>query len=224
MNRPTQWDVLFDLAMQIVQQARAAVEHEFSISFGGGTALMLQIDHRESHDIDLFIDDPQILPFLNPDTQDYKISRNPDDYDTDGNSVTKLVFENIGEIDFICCADITEAPAVTTAIRETQIPLEVPSEIVAKKVYYRGARLQPRDMFDLAAVAEVCGEQYVIDALRQCGRDRCASALEVVKAADPQFVKKVVSQLMLRDRTRHLVDRSQQTARALLAKSLGRLT
>ncbi|MEO9132390.1 MAG: nucleotidyl transferase AbiEii/AbiGii toxin family protein [Sphingomonas sp.] len=26
-------------------------------SFGGGTALMLMIDHRESHDIDIFLDD-----------------------------------------------------------------------------------------------------------------------------------------------------------------------
>lgn len=221
MNRPTQWDVLFDLAMQIVQQARAAVGHEFSISFGGGTALMLQIDHRESHDIDLFIDDPQILPFLNPDTQDYKIFKNPDDYDTDGNSVTKLIFENLGEIDFICCADITDTPALVKSIRATEIPLELPSEIVAKKVYYRGSRLQPRDMFDLAAVAESYGDQYVIDALRQCGEDRCTSALDVVQAADSQFVKNVVSQLMMRDRTKHLVDCSQEAAKSLLLKSVG---
>lgn len=43
-------------------------------SFGGGTALMLQIAHRESHDIDLFIDDPQILPFLNPETQCFDLA------------------------------------------------------------------------------------------------------------------------------------------------------
>lgn len=30
---------------------------------------MLQIDHRESDDIDIFLDDPQVLPFLNPETQ-----------------------------------------------------------------------------------------------------------------------------------------------------------
>lgn len=26
--------------------------------------MMLQISHRESHDIDLFLDDPQLLPYL----------------------------------------------------------------------------------------------------------------------------------------------------------------
>ena len=30
---------------------------------------MLQIDHRESFDVDIFIDDPQALPYLNPQTQ-----------------------------------------------------------------------------------------------------------------------------------------------------------
>ena len=33
-------------------------------TFGGGTALMLQIDHRESDDVDIFLPDPQLLPFL----------------------------------------------------------------------------------------------------------------------------------------------------------------
>ncbi len=30
-------------------------------TLGGGTALMLQIDHRESQDIDIFLSDPQLL-------------------------------------------------------------------------------------------------------------------------------------------------------------------
>jgi nucleotidyltransferase AbiEii toxin of type IV toxin-antitoxin system len=30
-------------------------------TFGGGTAMMLQIDHRESYDIDIFLSDPQLL-------------------------------------------------------------------------------------------------------------------------------------------------------------------
>jgi len=32
-----------------------------SWTFGGGTALMLQIDHRESFDVDIFLDDPLSL-------------------------------------------------------------------------------------------------------------------------------------------------------------------
>jgi hypothetical protein len=34
------------------------------------------------------------------------------------------------------------------------------AEIIAKKVHFRGARIQPRDMLDLAAVAEHYGADY----------------------------------------------------------------
>ena len=33
---------------------------------------MLQIDHRESHDVDIFIPDPQLLAFLDPEKQDFQ--------------------------------------------------------------------------------------------------------------------------------------------------------
>ncbi|MCG8559317.1 MAG: nucleotidyl transferase AbiEii/AbiGii toxin family protein [Hyphomicrobiales bacterium] len=58
--------------MSIIDQSNREALVVDSWTFGGGTALMLQIEHRESHDIDLFIDDPQILPLLNPETQDFK--------------------------------------------------------------------------------------------------------------------------------------------------------
>ena len=35
-------------------------------ALGGGTALMLHHHHRDSKDIDLFIDDPQYLGLLSP--------------------------------------------------------------------------------------------------------------------------------------------------------------
>ena len=31
------------------------------LTLGGGTALMLQIGHRDSHDIEFFLPDPQLL-------------------------------------------------------------------------------------------------------------------------------------------------------------------
>jgi hypothetical protein len=81
-------------------------------SFGGGTALMLQIKHRESHDIDLFIDDAQYLPYLNPETQGYNPALAPSDYETDGMRALKIVFNGVGEIDFICCDPVTQEPYV----------------------------------------------------------------------------------------------------------------
>jgi len=53
---------------------------------------MLQIDHRESFDVDIFIDDPQLLTFLNPTTQSYTLAIHPDDYETDGTRALKIIF------------------------------------------------------------------------------------------------------------------------------------
>jgi hypothetical protein len=79
-------------------------------TFGGGTAMMLQIDHRESHDIDIFLPDPQLLPFLDPQTHDFAFEIQPTDYKGDGAKSLKLAFENIGEIDFIVGGSLTSTP------------------------------------------------------------------------------------------------------------------
>src|SRR3546814_1324803 len=109
---------------------------------------MLQIDHRESHDIDLFLDDPQILPFLNPETQGIKLDHAPDSYQA-GTDMLKLAYHDLGEIDFICCDSIIPDPTRAHDVQGHAIALETPAEIIAKKVFYRGWSFQQRDMFDL---------------------------------------------------------------------------
>ena len=178
---PSQWPVLFDLAMEIFGHLEKTVGFAPSWSFGGGTALMLQIDHRESHDIDIFLDDPQILPFLNPQIQDFAMTRRPDEYKTDGTQALKLAFDELGEIDFICSSAILDIASERHDVRGQIVDLETPAEIAAKKVYFRGWNLQPRDMFDLAAIAEHHGDDYLVSALRECGRERCQKALDVVE-------------------------------------------
>lgn len=83
------WESLFDEAVSIIAQANTPFTVADSWTFGGGTALMLQINHRESFDIDIFIDDPQVLPYLNPTTQGYTLKMNPDDYESDGTHALK---------------------------------------------------------------------------------------------------------------------------------------
>jgi hypothetical protein len=56
----------------------------------------------------------------------------PDTYETDGAGSLKLIFEDIGEIDFICCADITPEPSQISELRGRTIRQETPAEIVAK--------------------------------------------------------------------------------------------
>jgi hypothetical protein len=131
-GRPSEWPHLFDTAVRILSHFEAAHGGMPFWSFGGGTALMLQIDHRESHDIDLFLDDPQVLPFLNPETQNIDLERKPDSYSTEGTTVLKLAYKDLGEIDFICCVDITDAPAHTKDIRGHRAALETRAEIIAK--------------------------------------------------------------------------------------------
>ena len=126
----------------------------------------------------------------------------------------------VGEIDFIVCADITDGPSVITEVRGRTVSLETPAEIVAKKVYYRGARLQPLDMFDIAAVAEAYGPDYLVAPLRSCGTEALKKALDVAQSADPQFVSAVIKKLMLREKTSSLAETSQVTTAKLLELAL----
>lgn len=219
-ERPSQWPLLFDLANDILKQFRARNGFTPEWSFGGGTALMLQIDHRDSHDIDIFLGDPQLLPFLNPETQGYAMAVQPGGYVTDGAHALKLVYDDVGEIDFICGTNILDAPFERREVRGRIVALETPAEIIAKKIFYRGGSLQPRDMFDLAAVAARFGDAYVANALRQCGRDRCRIALDMVEKAKPAFVRSVMRQLAIREGMEHLLMTAQDTSRRILELAL----
>ena len=218
--RASLWPLLFDLAIDILDHFQAANGFAPGWSFGGGTALMLQIDHRESHDIDIFLDDPQVLPFLNPETQGYVLSRRPDGYLTDGSRALKLAYAETGEIDFICCEHIVDDAVASHDVRGKRVALESPAEIIAKKIYFRGGSFQPRDMFDLAAVVEHYGPDYAIAAARQCGADRCAAALDTIAKAKPAFVQSIISQLMYREKNGHLVTEAQSISGQILERAL----
>lgn len=208
------------MTIEILDHFRQANAFTPRWSFGGGTALMLMIDHRESHDIDIFLDDPQLLPYLNPETQGYALARLPDSYETDGARALKLAYRDIGEIDFICCSSILDDRFDHRQVRGQFVDLETPAEIIAKKVYFRGNSFQPRDMFDLAAVVEHYGPGYVMNALRKCGADRCAAALGVVEKASPAFVQSIIGQLMFREKNGHLVAEAQDISRKILQLAL----
>jgi hypothetical protein len=59
-----EWAQLFRVACALIQQVNSEQEIIDYWTFGGGTAMMLQIDHRESRDVDFFLRDPQFLPSL----------------------------------------------------------------------------------------------------------------------------------------------------------------
>ena len=65
----------------------------------------------------------------------------------------KLYFDE-GEIDFVACTPLTQAPAIVETLFGREVGVETSSEIIAKKVWHRGALFTARDIFDLALVIE----------------------------------------------------------------------
>lgn len=134
---------------------------------GGGTALMLYANHRFSRDIDAFIDDPQYLALLSPDTTDVW---NCTDWDKAAHYL-KLRYPE-GEIDFIVSGALTNVDPVEkeidlTSIRtdwKPTIAVEPPAEIALKKMYHRATMLKPRDIFDITLIKKIDGDSLTTNA------------------------------------------------------------
>lgn len=77
--------------------------------------MMLQIDHRLSDDVDIFLQDPQLLPFLDPQKRDFQFQLAPRAYAGDGARFLKLAFDT-GQIDFIASPFLTGNPTVRRQI------------------------------------------------------------------------------------------------------------
>ncbi|RWP68830.1 hypothetical protein [Mesorhizobium sp.] len=99
--------------------------------------------HRESHDIDIFLDDPQLLGHR-PSGSHLHFETMPSDYLGDGLRFQKFAFEDVGEIDFIVAGALTTKPLETRVVEGRTVRLETIPEIIAKKVYYRGFRKPTR--------------------------------------------------------------------------------
>lgn len=219
-SRTSHWAELFDQAQKIISQANSKFTVLDRWSFGGGTALMLQIHHRESFDVDIFIDDAQVLPYLNPQAQGFALDINPDAYTSDGTRALKIVFKDIGEIDFIAATHLTSDPTKEREIRGQKVYLETPAEIVAKKIFYRGASMQPRDMFDIACVRENEGRDYLVEALLPF-KEACERALKIARRMDARLAVEVMSKLLYLPKYSSIPSQAQQTTIEILESVCG---
>jgi len=175
---------------------------------------MLQIDHRESHDVDLFLRDPQLLPYLNPENHDFQFEIMPSGYSGDGTGFLKLAFEDVGEIDFIVSQAKTENPTTNKEIDGESVLVETVPEIIAKKIIHRGASFTPRDIFDVAAAAEVDADSLV-SALRSYKED-VATTLQALERLKPDFVSGAISQLQIREKFSNVAASALQRSREFL--------
>lgn len=150
-ERLNAWEILFQRALEILDRAPRAGTMLREWSFGGGTVLMRRHRHRISTDIDIFLPDPQLIGHLSP-RLNPAIESLTSDYDERANSL-KMYFPQ-GEIDFVVSGPLTANPVTVERIQGRDVNVETSAEIIAKKVWYRGAELTARDLFDFALVAE----------------------------------------------------------------------
>jgi hypothetical protein len=79
VNAPPDWRKLLRIALDQIDAVSHALPTQLAWSLGGGTALAIHLDHRVSHDIDIFLTDPQVLPYFSPDLADWRTELLPED-------------------------------------------------------------------------------------------------------------------------------------------------
>jgi len=217
-NKPSDWARLFRIALSLIKQVNQNDRIIDHWTFGGGTAMMLQLDHRESHDVDLFLNDAQILPFLDPKNHDFSFEIVPSEYGGDGTSFLKLSFNGIGEIDFIVRQALTESPTTKCSIEGEPTLLETIPEIITKKIVHRGASIKPRDIFDVAAGADQYADA-IIGALRNYP-EAVQTTLKKLDELNPEFVNRAIQALMIKDSFRNISDTAVDRTKEILKASL----
>jgi hypothetical protein len=150
---PNAWSAIIASAYALFDDlARKGYENP-PFSLGGGTVLMFRFKHRLSKDIDFFGYDAQWLSLVSPRLNETAAAM-ASNYVEQANGV-KIVMPH-GDIDFIIAGD------VAVPVNRTKLPLEgreilvdPTSEILAKKLFYRGASLKARDVYDLSAAIDL---------------------------------------------------------------------
>jgi hypothetical protein len=148
-------------------------------TLGGGTAIMLAINHRLSHDIDIFVAGISLkafTPWMNPAARTIS-----DRFQWPGHY---LKFERPdGEIDFLSAPLQTDPGFAWQTLRGRPVALETPEEVIVKKVRYRSEQFKARDAFDLAAVgAALPGLAQILAAEVPDALPRLADAIRVLSA------------------------------------------
>ncbi len=137
-ERDGSWRKLEQMALAMVTDAQQHAGAAFAPRLGGGTRLMLALEHRISHDIDLFIRDPQWIGYLTP-RLNSRFETGLQSYDENAVSL-KLKYAE-GEIDFTVGMSLLDLPAEQSG--DSGFALEPVAEVLAKKLFYRGWALTP---------------------------------------------------------------------------------
>jgi hypothetical protein len=171
-SRPGAWQALLAKAMTLTDHLATVIRNPVW-SFGGGTVLMLRLNHRHSKDIDLFVPDPQYLGHFSPRLTDVAEAITTE-YQEAAEYI-KLLLPN-GEIDIVVGTPLTDAAWEPAQYLGRDLCVETCAEIIAKKMHHRGHMAKARDLFDLCAVAEL--EPQAIDVARPFFAEHSAAFLQ----------------------------------------------
>jgi hypothetical protein len=140
---------------------------------------MRRYRHRLSKDIDIFIPDSQYLAYLTP-----RLNAKAESLTTkylEQHGLLKLFFPE-GEIDFVVSGTLTTTPTAVETVLGRDVLVETSIEIIAKKVWHRGAEFTARDIFDLALIAET--ESVALREIEPVLRDRREVILRRIETHD----------------------------------------
>ena len=138
-------ELLLEKAIKILEYANI---DNSQWSMGGGTILMLNYHHRLSKDVDIFVSNTQYFNGLSPNLND--VAEDADFYQ-EGERFISLSYPE-GKIDFVKAFQVSDYLPTLKHVFNQNIFVDDDIEIVTKKVFFRGASLHPRDLYDLATV------------------------------------------------------------------------
>lgn len=103
------------------------------MTLGGGTSMMLQINHRVSRDIDFFLPDPQLIGFISVAAADVEAWLSGFGYRGDGRLFMKVDIGEGGQIDFIAAPPVTDHEPLERTILGRRLLLDSLPAIIAQQ-------------------------------------------------------------------------------------------
>jgi hypothetical protein len=124
------------------------------------------------------------------------------------------VFDDIGEIHFIVAQEMTSSPTTSTTVEGETVLLETIPEIITKKIYYRGANIKARDIFDIAAAGEDHADSLIKEL--QSYRDEVIQTLTAIDKLNADFVNNAIAELAIRDSYREIAKTAIEGSKEIL--------
>ncbi|WP_197084286.1 nucleotidyl transferase AbiEii/AbiGii toxin family protein [Desulfovibrio sp. TomC] len=195
---------------------------ELEWELGGGTALMLSINHRLSKDVDIFFENARALKLLAPSTNE-RTRRICDEWQQPGHYI-KLVKYDKGEIDFLVSRTFEDSPVKLYNFSHNGIVqvirIETPKEILSKKIFHRASQFTIRDIFDVAAVVEK--DKLVLNRLSPDVIEKLPLAIDRIKTLRNEYKIDIEKYVMPIEVSNNVLSEAPDIAIEKLSKELER--